>query len=123
MEPNSSRRRRSRTSPRRRLAVSLEAEAKGWPPTSLRVFAHHLCDDGPHPGVRVTLPAPRVTLEWTCKGVRLTFTRYCQWARVTLIHGRVGSLEDCGRRVLPVRPNSQRTRELASPYRILGVCG
>jgi len=71
MEPNSSRRRRSRTSPRRRLAVSLEAEAKGWPPTSLRVFAHHLCDDGPHPGVRVTLPAPRVTLEWTCKGVRV----------------------------------------------------
>jgi len=46
-------------------------------------FAHHIRFDAPHPGVRVTLPAGRVTLERTWIGARVTLDRHSTRATVT----------------------------------------
>ena len=46
-------------------------------------FAHHVRVDAPHPGVRVTLPAGRVTAERMWSGVRVTLDRHATRARVT----------------------------------------
>ena len=58
-------------------------------------FAHHVRVDAPHPGVRVTLPAGRVTAERMWSGERVTLDRHATRARVTF---RVTSIRTMGRR-------------------------